>query len=51
MFFYYKGFSFIPDEQELTIARNGAVIARFPINYELMDTLDIIEVIDEVLEM
>ena len=51
MFFYYKGCTFIPDEQELTIMRNGNVIAKFPINKDLMNTYDIIEVIDEVLQM
>lgn len=51
MFFYYKGFSFIPEENELVVIKDGVVIVRHPINAVIMNMYDIKDVIEEVLEM
>lgn len=51
MFFYYKGFSCIPEDEELLIYKSGILIAAFPITKKIMDTFDIVEKIEEVLDM
>lgn len=51
MFFYYKDFSCIPEEDELLIYRSGVLIATFPISKRIMDAFDIVEKIEEVLDM